>query len=248
MKKAKFFITASVLLASATVFQSCLDNDDDGTDALRFPTAIVTVCPQTNGGFVMQLDDKTTLYPTNKKESPFGAKEVRALVNYTDDNTSEKSNDGVRGVYVNWIDSIRTKYPVVSLGAEDDKTYGNDPVEIVRDWVTVAEDGYLTLRFRTLWGPGRNPHFLNLVSGINPDDPFELEFRHDAKGDTYGSYGDALIAFNLNELPRTGEGPVKVKLHWNSFTGKKTAEFSLQLRPHIDSDEAAKLIPAASIK
>ena len=33
---------------------------------------------------------------------------------------------------------------------ENSEKYGNNLVEIVRDWVTVAEDGYLTLRFRAL--------------------------------------------------------------------------------------------------
>ena len=30
----------------------------------------------------LQLDDKTTLLPTNMTKSPYGEKEVRALVNY----------------------------------------------------------------------------------------------------------------------------------------------------------------------
>ena len=45
-----------------------------------------------------------------------------------------------------------------NLGEEENnRTYGNDPVEILNDWVTIAEDGYLTLRFATRWGNGQ-PH------------------------------------------------------------------------------------------
>ena len=65
----------------------------------------------------------------------------------------------------------------------------------------MAEDGYLTLRIRTLWSSPHATHVLNLVTGTNPEDPYELELRHDAKGDDNGSWGDALIAFNLNKLP-----------------------------------------------
>ncbi len=50
------------------------------------------------------------------------------------------------------MDSIRTKMPVVSAGENNDEKFGNDPIEIVKDWVTIAEDGYLTLRIRTKWG------------------------------------------------------------------------------------------------
>ena len=51
--------------------------------------------------------------------------------------------------YINWIDSIRTKDAVHAPA--DEAAYGNDAVEIVKDWVSIAEDGYLTLRFRTRW-------------------------------------------------------------------------------------------------
>lgn len=207
---------------------SCI-NDDDSSELLR-PTALVTVCPNADGSFIMQLDNATQLVPTNLKTSPFGTKEVRALVNYTETNVSPQDKK-VRNVEVNWLDSIRTKLPVETLGKQDEIKYGNDPIEIVQDWVTVAEDGYLTLRIRTLWGSPHATHILNLVTGTNPEDPYELELRHDAKGDKNGRWGDALIAFNLNKLPRGDAGIAKIKLKWKSFTGDKSAKFEIKMRP-----------------
>lgn len=243
MKKSNYLFPALAFMFSSVALQSCLD-DDDNDYSLRYPTAIVTVCPSSDGGFTMQLDDKTTLLPSNMAKSPFGDKEVRALVNYK----AEKSAAETQNVNVNWIDSIRTKLPVVNPGENIDEKYGNDPLEIVKDWVTVAEDGYLTLRFRTIWGPTRIPHYINLVSGINPNDPFEFELRHDAKGDLAGTYGDALIAFNLNNLPRTNGEQVKIKLHWTSFTGKKSTEFDLNLRPKAEAPDAKDLMPLSIVK
>ena len=95
----------------------------------------------------------------------------------------------------------------------------------------MAEDGYLTLRIRTLWGTPHAAHVLNLVTGTNPKNPYELELRHDAKGDRNGRWGDALIAFNLNKLPGANAGNVKIKLKWMSFTGEKSAEFEIKMRP-----------------
>lgn len=204
--------------------------NDDGSAELLRPTALVTVCPNADGSFIMQLDDETQLVPTNLKTSPFGTKEVRALVNYTETNVSPQDTR-VRNVEVNWLDSIRTKLPVETLGEQDAAKYGNDPVEIIQDWVTVAEDGYLTLRIRTLWGTPHAAHVLNLVTGTNPKNPYELELRHDAKGDRNGRWGDALIAFNLNKLPGANAGNVKIKLKWMSFTGEKSAEFEIKMRP-----------------
>lgn len=224
----KHILLSFASLVIPMVLPSCTD-DNDNYDKFR-PTAVVTVCPNADGSFVMQLDDETQLIPTNLKTSPFGDKEVRALVNFTESQPSAKAYQ-TRNVEVNWLDSIRTKLPVESLGELDDEKFGNDPIEIVNDWVTVAEDGYLTLRIRTVWNHVETPHVLNLVSGNNPDDPLELELRHDAKGDTDGSWGDALIAFNLNQLPRTGSETETINLKWKSFSGDKSTSFKIKMRP-----------------
>lgn len=225
MEKFKISIFALGALLAASTLQSC-DSDDPGFEAAS--TALVTVHPTTDNGFTMQLDDKTTLYPTNMKTSPFGNKEVRALVNYR---AEAMTNGNTANVHIYWLDSIRTKLPVATAGANDDKLYGNDPIEIVKDWVTVAEDGYLTLRIRTRWGAAHTTHYINLLTGTNPENPYELELRHNACGDVNGHVGDALIAFNLNNLPKNGDGKVNIKLKWTSFSGKKSAEFSLSMHP-----------------
>lgn len=72
--------------------------------------------------------------------------------------------------------------------------------------------------------PGKK-HFVNLLSTNNPDDPYEVEFRHNAYGDTYGQYGDGLVAFRLSDLPDTEGKTVKLTLKWKSFSGEKSAQF-----------------------
>lgn len=231
MTKFKFLLSAIGVVASSFMFQSCLD-DDDNNDMLNRPTALVTVCPNEDESFVLNLDNKTVLVPTNVKKSPYGKKEVRALVNYTEEQPLGFGAD-IRNIKLNWMDSIRTKMPIVIADPADIETYANDPIEIVDDWVTVAEDGYLTLRIRTVWGPYGKPHYIDLISGVNPENPFEFELRHDAKGDLNGRIGDGLIAFNLNKLPHHGID-VKIKLNWQSFSGKKSAEFDLDMREFSD--------------
>lgn len=226
LKKSMFVLGLAVL---SVAMQSC-DNDDCYVTNFYRPTALVTVHPIADNKFIMHLDDSTVLYPTNLTSSPFGDKEVRALVNYTYDEKSAGTHD----VYVYWLDSIRTKMPVISQGEDNDQVYGHDPIEIVKDWVTVAEDGYLTLRIRTRWGASNTPHLINLLTGTNPDDPYELELRHHAQGDTDGEMGDALIAFNLNKLLSVKTPDIRIKLTWESFSGKKSTEFDLKLRPVVE--------------
>lgn len=226
----KMKISKYVAIAVAAIMpmcmQSCLGDDDD--DIRNYPTALVTVVPQADGGFVMNLDENTTLVPDNMKASPFGTKEVRALVNYTE----VGSRTSTRRVQVNWIDSIRTKMPEKSLGsvAADDAKYGIDPVEVINDWVTVAEDGYLTLRFRTIWGDRGIKHAINLVTDTDADNPYALELRHNANGDVDGVMGDALVAFNLNDIDFGDKDTVKFTITWTSFAGKQSATFDLKKR------------------
>lgn len=207
-------------------FQSCLDDDNDNWDA-QFPNALVTVKPIDDNSFFLQLDDNTTLLPTNITKPPFGDKEVRALINYS--KVDKPSGDYTEAVHINWIDSILTKQIAFDLGAENDEIYGTDAVEMINDWVTIAEDGYLTLRFRTRYGDTK-PHLVNLLASTDPANPYEVEFRHNAYGDIYGSLADGLVAFNLNSLPDTEGKTVKLKLKWKSFSGDKSAEFDYTTR------------------
>ncbi len=221
-------------IAAAVLSMTACKLDDDGFDpSIMYPSALVTVKTDAdNSSFWMQLDDETVLHAVNLKKSPFGAKEVRALVNYRRPTAAEFQKGGLQddanNVYVNWMDSILTKKAIPSTG-KDDSTYGNDPVEIVGDWTTVVEDGYITLRFRTNWNRG-TVHKINLLTGTDPDDPYKVVLHHDAGGDLYGEAGDALVAFRLSDLPDTKGDTVDLTLKWQSFSGEKTAKFKYRTR------------------
>ncbi len=234
MKTTKFLLT-TVMLMGILILPSCLNDDDDLS--LNYPNALVTVKEAADETVFLQLDDNTTLLPTNFNSHPFGSKEVRALVNYNE--LDDPSDEYDKAVHVNWIDSIRTKPMAPNLGDQNDEVYGNDPVEIVNDWVTIAEDGYLTLRFRTIWSGQGITHFVNLVPTNNPDNPYEVEFKHDANGDVNGRVGDGLVAFKLDDLPDTEGETVKLKLIWKSFNTTKSAEFDYRTRTATPSTSLA---------
>lgn len=229
MKKIRLFLGSILLTAAAFTLQSCLNGEGGNDYSLLYPNALVTVKPDAgNTSFRMQLDEETVLWPVNLRTSPFGEKEVRALVNFREPTAAERENGGgpadMVDVYVNWIDSVLTKPLAENLGDERNAlTYGNDPVEIVNDWVTIAEDGYLTLRIRTRWGTVK--HRLSLVYKADSDTPYHVRFYHDANGDFGDRVGDALVAFRLDELPDTEGKTVDLTLEWQSFSGPKTAQF-----------------------
>ena len=233
MKITHLLFTTGILLGML-ILPSCLDDDDDINRL--YPNALVTVKEAANKTVFFQLDDSTTLLPVNITTHPFGSKEVRALVNYEEVDDPSQSYD--QAVRVNWIDSIRTKPMAPNLGEDNDDAYGNDPVEIVPDWVTIAEDGYLTLRFRTMWGYQGITHYVNLIPTNNPANPYEVEFRHDAKGDVYGRMGDGLVAFKLDNLPDTEGETVKLKLKWKGFNSDKSMELNYSTRSATASSSA----------
>ena len=150
-------------------------------------------------------------------------------------------------VNINWLDSIRTKAMVKNMGDDNVKAYGNDPVEIVNDWVSIAEDGYLTLRFRTRWSKGPK-HMLNLVATPTKEYPYKVTLYHNAYGDLFGQMGDGLVAFRLAGLPDTGKKYVWLTVEWYSFSGKKMAKFKYATRKDNGTPKGKMAILTAPVQ
>lgn len=230
-------ILVGMVLAVSGAVLSC-DDDDDGQFAmfpLNRPNAVVTVKPSGGGSaFYMQLDDSTRITATNMVAAPYGAKEVRAFVNYR--MLAQPCKSHAFQVYVNWIDSIRTKPMAECLGSEaNGSRYGEDPVELLRDW-TVSEDGYLTVHFRTQWAPTDVPHIVNLAQS-DPSKPYDVTFYHNAQGVKGGYWGDGIVAFRLDCLPDTKGKTVDMTLRWQSFSGSRSVTFKYSTRKGTGSIE-----------
>lgn len=212
------------------VFQSCLKDGWDGYDGSgSLANAIVTVKPLDDGGFYMQIDEQTTAYPVNMDKSPYKEK-TRAFANLTrvsfpSDGSPEADIYDV-AAEVNWFrdmlnkDMVQVPASVTDLDAE----YGNDPVDIMDSWMTSVEDGYFTIHFETYSRGIGTTHVINLIQP-DPDKPYELEFRHDAKGDTYGTRVWSIAAFDLSAFGFKEGEEVTFTLKWNSCSGTRTHQF-----------------------
>lgn len=199
--------------------QSCLNDDDDSDSGYgKYANAVVTI-KESDGKLVLQLNDNVALTPTNITKIPYN-KEVRAMAYLKDIDQVKKT------VYVGWIDTILTKRVADNMAVKNDSAYGNDPVEIVNGFETVAEDGYLTLRFRTIWA-GRKSHLVNLVHRTDANTPYVLDFHHSANGDysaqqaptasVSGRVGDGMVAFRLPDEFNQGTDTIAITLRWKSF-------------------------------
>ena len=249
MKKQKLSMLFLGILSVGMTLQSCDDDDNYYYYyPINRPNAIVTVKPETaESKFFLQLDDSTTLTPLNMNSSPYGSKEVRAFINFR--YAEQQNNKRNFNVYVNWMDSILTKPTAENLGTEENvKKYGHDPVEIgTSDWVTIAEDGYLTLSFKTKWSSQR-PHYVNLVTGENPDNPYEVTFYHNADGDVNGYWGYGIVAFKLDKLPDTEGKTVDLTLKWKSYNGDRKVTFKYCTRKSSIASAKAVVSPSEYMK
>lgn len=238
LKKAQTLVLAMGALLSLPLFQSCLDDGDAYDPSIMYPNAIVTVKPVTdaeNGDYhYFQLDDNTKLWPLDNSSLPYGDKEVRAFVNYTEVEMPAGVDTEVysKAVQVNWRDTILTKPAVATKGTTEDdiEAYGDDGVEILKDW-TVVEDGYFTIHFYTRWGNTNTKHEVNLVTGTNPDDPYEVVFRHNNFDDPEYYESDGIAAFRLSDLPDTQGKTVTMTLKWKNLAGEtKSVQFKYKTR------------------
>lgn len=203
--------------------QACSVTDDNAYGSGH--QVLATAKTLDNGTFVLQQDKYHMLRPVNIPKSPFNDKEVRVIVSYTELGEQLSTPIYYMDVNVRNLDSIRTKLPVAAT--EDwQATYGNDCIEIVDDIINSLYDGYLTLCFSTRWESPSLPHQVNLITGVNPDDPYEVELCHDANGDKSGQPIRTLIAFRLDQLPLPDDDR-KLTLRWKSESGMKTVQFNI---------------------
>ena len=224
-----------IAIAAMTVLgASCskINSDDKNTPI----NATVTFRLLEGGKYYMKVDEANALIPTNKnlQEYPFTpAKEKRALISGFLNNQEVDAVPGMmstQSVVVTKMDTIRIKQPVKYDKAKDSE-YGHDPIGLYLSDsntfpFTMTEDGYLNLCFAINLAAsleGNVAHDINLLTGINPSDPYEVEVRHNANGDIQnGKKTSFIVCFPLNSLPDTEGKVVNLKLKWNSLATGKT--------------------------
>lgn len=167
-------------------------------------TAIVTVRQDASGQVFFQFDKDLILYPDYYPD-PF-VRDCRIICEVS-------WKEGSSHCHVEWMDYLQEGV----VGAE--QLPEGDPVEIEEDWMTFMEDAYLTLHYFAFWGDGKVAHTLSLVTGENPEDPYEVRLVHLSNGDPPLEKADALVYFDLNSLPPTGDEDKFLTIKWKNSTG-----------------------------
>ena len=172
--------------------------------------AILTIKKTPTDTVYFQLDDSTTIYAANYQNDFRRMEKVFCDITVTNISVGRFKYKG----YINWLEPIDEGQVTADASAS-----GDLGLDILDDWMTGAEDGYLTIHYNTLWGATPVQHKMYLITGTNPADPYELVLRQDACGDTKDEEGDALVCFDINSLPDTGDDYKELTLKWTSSGG-----------------------------
>ena len=102
-----------------------------------------------------------------------------------------------------------------------------DPVDIVTDWMTSLEDGFLTLHYRTPQS-GDKKHSFALYRSMNVNDRYAYYLVHNADGDK-GPVSEGIVCFDVSYLlPDTEGETVKLSLVYidlNNTEKRLTVEY-----------------------
>ena len=158
----------------------------------------------------LQLDPKSVGYVVNADAVEDVADGTRLFVQYKAYWSDNRPGFCTESVWVDWATPLEVGN-VSSIKYEaSSELMVSDPMDIVLDWISSLEDGFLTLHY-TILASGRQKHWFGLYQSAL--DPTHFYLRHDAQGDTAGSLTDGIVCFPVeNLLPDTGEKTVTLSL------------------------------------
>lgn len=164
------------------------------------------------GEVVLVLSNKDIAYPVNWTLR-FPSEPYRTVIEYAD--VKKESNPERHYIYIFWLEPIETGKIIKS--EKEASTAGSDPIGIVNDEFTSAEDGFLTIHYK-INTSGNIRHGFSLAP-VSSKNPYELVLLHDARGDAPVYSEEGLVAFPLQWLSPVNE-KVKLKVSYIDLDNK----------------------------
>jgi len=212
-----------IILGIGVLFTSCLKDDDHysiGDFAIAFGT--IEKKGTTNNDYLIHLDNGNIVSPSVTSVPSFEIKDnQRVLVNFNP--LSDKPLTDSTVTYFAKIDGLQEilfkdikKYTEVA-----DDSMGHDPIVIRDAWISKT-GGILTIDMK--YYTNGSVHYINLIdngeaNGV--DNPFILELRHNARGDSesYPAYG--YVSFRLDYLKLQGKNETKFFIRYTDYNGRR---------------------------
>lgn len=226
MKRILLFLLVTLsLLTACSKEEDMSDYEGPGKEMSgKTYKTIATVRVSDKGTLYLQVDESLRLCPL-KLNVPAAAR-----VAYPDEPAYGQPYKIICEFRVldQWCDELKCYYVTLSWLSRLDEgfvtsqpTGGDDPVEIIDDWMTCLTDGFLTLHYYAWWG-NTTRHAFTLLTGQNPSDPYELVLKHNAQGDPRTYFDESIITFYLEKKLPVPANPktTYITLKWTSETGE----------------------------
>lgn len=172
----------------------------------------------------IQLDAVSTGFVVNPSEIKAIADGTRVFLEYLVVLSTETPDFCSDAILVEWATPLDVGDRSILNFEEsfsEESFLATDPVDIVPDWITSLEDGFLTLHY-TVRSSGEKKHTFSLYEGMGEGGRYF--FVHDANGDTGRNLTDGIVCFPMADLlPETENGTVTITVTYlNLNKTKKT--------------------------
>ena len=219
--KMKTLLRFSLIGLLAVSLFSC-DLDDDAYSLGKFwiGFGLIDTGDSGNSNFTIEMDDGSVLYPINSYHSRNCIDDYeRVLVNYTI--LGDKLIDDENREYYVRINSLKDILykGIFDITPETEDSIGNDPIHVHKVWLS---NNLLTFEL-DYYGYDKI-HYINLVKEpgelTGPDQPIQLELRHNDRDDEKRYRLSALVTFDLEALQIAGQDTVQFTVTANDFEGE----------------------------
>ena len=134
----------------------------------------------------------------------------------------KKPTSGIFWAEIDWYENVELGDDGLMVGGPPN-TYikiHDDGLDVIEDWMTSLEDGFLTIHYSAWFGNSNVWHHLTLTPE-DKENPLVLTLRHDAKGDEPLEKTDALIYFDINDRSQyIDEEHSIVTIKWKTCAGQ----------------------------
>ena len=151
----------------------------------------------------IRLDEKSCSQVVNPKEIADIPDGTRVFLQYRYVVAANLADFCTEAILVEWaspLDMGEIRY--------DMQAHTGDPVDILRDWITCLEDGFLTLHY-SVRASGNVKHDFSLYPSV---ESHTYRLVHDAHGDSKGDLTDGIVCFDVSGVLPDTEGKT-VELH-----------------------------------
>ena len=193
---------------SCSVGDVFLDSPDNYESSTPIDATIIATVKQDEGGVYLWSKGERL----NPVKSIDFSRQQRVMASVT----KYFREESVYSADIHWMEPLDEGNFTYSASAP-----GSDPLDVnTSSWMTGVDDGYLTLSYVAKWGEHPLHHDFYLVAGLDKNDPYSLELRHNANGDKAFESAEGLICFDINSLPDTVGESKTITIKWKNTEGK----------------------------